>query len=364
MQNKEKFNLNTGLKKCKTTESLVGANSLVQGLFGKAVERLLAEEIKKHLECKKLENKSNSAVSKREENSFEEKNIFIPKYENIAFEPQETCNANMSSTMTSHIKEEVLPMANEWNSRPLESIYLTVFFDIIHYKVREDGIVVTKTAYTCVGITKEGKKDILGIWIGESGSAKFWLSVFSELKNRGIKDIFIVCVDELKGLPEAVKEAFPKVEIQPCIIHLIRKSVRYIPHKYLKEFINDLKSIYRAPSSKTAKDNLSKFENKWGKRYPFAINPWLKNWENVKTFFQFPTPIRRLIYTRKTVESLHRQFRRISKTRSAFQNDEVLFKLLFLAAQEITKTWTLPIHSWREIISQFAILYGERLDIN
>jgi len=405
MQEKKKIDLDAELKKCKTMEDLTGKNGLVQRLIGKMVEKLLAEEMEEHLGYKKHEKKGylsgnsrNGANSKQVKSSFGEIDIAVPRDRNGTFEPRiikkrqtnissfdqkiismyakgmttrdiqdhvlEIYGADISPTMISHITEKVLSIANEWQSRPLESLYLAAFFDAIHYKVREDGKVVTKAAYTCLGITNEGKKEVLGVWIGESEGAKFWLSVFSELKNRGVKDIFVACVDGLKGLPDAIKQVFPKTEIQLCVIHLIRHSMRYIPHKNIKEFMLDLKNVYRAPSLKTAENNLSKLQTKWIKRYPFAINPWIKNWENIKTFFQFPEPIRRLIYTTNTVESLHRQFRKVSKTRSAFPNDEALFKLLFLAIRDISKKWTQPIHGWREAVSHFAILYGERLNVN
>ncbi len=405
MQEKKKIDLDAELKKCKTMEDLTGKNGLVQRLIGKMVEKMLAEEMEEHLGYKKHEKKGylsgnsrNGTNPKHVKSSFGEMDISVPRDRNGTFEPRvikkrqtsissfdqkvismyakgmttrdiqehilEIYGADISPTMISHITEKVLSVANEWQSRPLESIYLAAFFDAIHYKVREDGKVVTKAAYTCLGITNEGKKEVLGIWVGESEGAKFWLSVFSELKNRGVKDIFVACVDGLKGLPQAIKEVFPNTEVQLCIIHLIRHSMKYIPHKYIKEFMQDLKNVYRAPSLKTAENNLEKFQSRWIKRYPFAVNPWVKNWENVKTFFQFPEPIRKLIYTTNAVESLHRQFRKVSKTRSAFPNDGALFKLLFLAIRDITKKWTQPIHGWREAVSHFAILYGERLNVN
>jgi len=403
MQEKKKFDLDAELKNCKTIEDLTGKNGLVQRLVGKMIEKMLAEEMAEHLGYEKHEKKGyksgnnrNGVTNKQVKSSFGELDLSVPRDRNGTFEPQlvkkrqrsinsfdkkiismygkgmttrdiqehilELYGAEISPTMISHITEKILAVAHEWQSRPLENVYLAVFFDAIHYKVREEGKVVSKAAYTCLGIDSEGRKEILGIWIGESEGAKFWLSVCSELKNRGVKDIFIACIDGLKGFPEAIKEVFPQTEIQLCVIHLIRHSMKYIPHKYIKEFMANLKSVYRAPSLKSAEDNLSKLQKKWGKRYAFAVNPWIKNWENVKTFFQFPEPIRKLIYTTNAVESLHRQFRKVSKTRNAFPNDEALFKLLFLAIRDISKKWTMPIHGWKEAVSHFAILYGERLD--
>ena len=405
MQKNQKIDLDAELKKCKTMEDLTGKNGLVQRLVGKMIEKMLAEEMAKHLGYEKYEKKDyksgnsrNGITSKYVKSSFGDLDLSVPRDRNGTFEPQlvrkrqrsinsfdkkiismygkgmttrdiqehilELYGAEITPTMISHITEKILAVAHEWQSRPLENVYLAVFFDAIHYKVRQDGKVVSKAAYTCLGITSEGRKEILGIWIGESEGAKFWLSVCSELKNRGIKDIFIACIDGLKGFPEAIKEVFPQTEIQLCVIHLIRHSMKYVPHKYLKEFMTDLKNVYRAPSLKSAEENLSKLQKKWGKRYQFAVNPWIKNWKNIKTFFQFPEPIRRLIYTTNAVESLHRQFRKVSKNRSVFPSDEALFKLLFLAVRDISKKWSMPVHGWRDAISHLAILYGDRLSAN
>ena len=405
MQKKQKFDLDAELKHCKTMEDLTGKNGLVQKLVGKMVEKMLEQEMAEHLGYEKHEvkgylsgNNRNGTNKKSVKGSFGEFDLEVPRDRTGSFEPQlvkkrqrsissfdqkiismygkgmttrdiqehilEIYGAEISPTMVSHITEKVIAVAQEWQARPLDSVYLVVFFDAIHYKVKEDGKVTSKAAYTCLGITKEGKKEVLGIWIGEAEGAKFWLRVCSELKNRGVKDIFIACVDGLKNFPESINEVFPNTEIQRCIIHLIRQSIRYIPHKYSKAFISDLKMIYRAPSVDSAQADLLKLKEKWEVRYPLAVAPWEKNWDNIKTFFQFPEEIRKLIYTTNAVESLHRQFRKVTKNRSLFPSDEALFKLLFLAIQSISKKWTMPARSWKDAISHFAVLYGERLGLD
>ena len=308
MQKKQKFDLDAELKHCKTMEDLTGKNGLVQKLVGKMIEKMLEQEMAEHLGYEKHEKKgclsgnSRNGINKKSvKGSFEEMDIVVPRDRNGSFEPQlikkrqrnissfdqkiismysrgmttrdiqehilEIYGAEISPTMISHITEKVIAVAQEWQSRPLDSVYLVVFFDAIHYKVKEEGKVASKAAYTCLGITKEGKKEVLGIWIGEAEGAKFWLRVCSELKNRGVKDVFIACVDGLKNFPESINEVFPNTEIQRCIIHLIRQSIRYIPHKYSKSFMSDLKMIYRAPSVDAAQANLLKLKEKWETRY-------------------------------------------------------------------------------------------------
>ncbi|KIC76553.1 Transposase for insertion sequence element ISRM3 [Neochlamydia sp. TUME1] len=212
----------------------------------------------------------------------------------------------MSATMVSNITDKVIEVATDWQARPLQSVYPIVFFDAIHYKVKKEGKIVCKAAYTCLGIDNEGKKDVLGIWIGECEGAKFWLKVCTELQNRGVKDILIACIDGLKSLPEAIRAIFPEVKIQLCVIHMICNSIKYIPNKYAKEFAADLKGIYGAHTVEQAEQKLEKLGGKWNNKYPLAVKPWVVHWDNIKTFFEFSAPIRRMIYTTNAVEALHR----------------------------------------------------------
>ena len=263
--------------------------------------------------------------------------------------------------MVSNITDKVLEVAAEWQSRPLSRIYPIIFFDAIHYKVREGSKVVTKAAYTCLGINIEGYKEILGAWIGESEGAKLWLQVFTEIKNRGVEDILIACMDGLKGLPEALKSVFPDTEVQLCIIHMIRNSIKYVPSNHVKEFLKDLKEIYQAPTEAKGESSLLALDEKWGRKYALSVKPWMTHWENLKTFFQFPDEARRLVYTTNAVESLHRQFRKVTKNKSVFPTDEALLKMLYLASDGVQKKWTLPVRGWKEAISYFGIAYEDRI---
>lgn len=209
----------------------------------------------------------------------------------------------------------------------------------------------------------EGKKSVLGIWIGEVEGAKFWLRVCTELQNRGIKDVLIACIDGLKGLPDAIKMIFPKVDVQLCIIHMIRNSIKYVPHNQSKEFMVDLKEIYRAPTEELAYQNLEKLQEKWEHKYALAVRPWIVHWDNIKTFFAFPEQIRTLIYTTNAVESVHRQLRKVTKNKAVFPTDESLVKMLFLAIRDVSKKWTMPLHGWKTIISHLSVTYGDRLGL-
>ena len=270
----------------------------------------------------------------------------------------------LSPSSISNITNQVMDFVKEWQCRPLESIYAMVYFDAIHYKVRSNGVIESKAAYTCLGVDLDGKKDILGIWIGESESAKFWLSIINELKNRGLQDILIACVDGLKGFPDAIQAVFPKTEIQLCIVHMIRNSIRFVSSKSEKEFMIDLKAVYQAPSEAIACHALEAFEQKWAQKYPSAVNPWLTHWANIATFFKFPTEIRRLVYTTNSVEALHRQFRKVTKSKAVFPNDASLLKMLFLASSDILKKWKTPIFAWRTILPQLAIFFEGRIILN
>lgn len=277
---------------------------------------------------------------------------------------QEIYGVELSPALISNITKKVMNVATEWQARPLQSVYPIIFFDAIHYKVKENGKVVLKASYTCLGIDLDGKKDVLGIWIGEAEGAKFWLKVCTELQNRGIKDVLIACIDGLKGLPEAIKVVFPSADVQLYIIHMIRNSIKYIPHNQTKEFIFDLKNIYQASTEEAAYLNLEKLQSKWESKYTLAVKPWVAHWENVKTFFSFPHEIRRLIYTTNAVESVHRELRTATKNRAIFPTDEALIKMLFLAIRDVSKKWTMPLHAWKTIISHLSIVYGDRLGLN
>jgi len=268
----------------------------------------------------------------------------------------------VSPTLISNITDKLLPLIREWQNRPLQTVYAVVFLDAIHYKVKQDGQVVNKAAYMVVGIDLEGCKDVLGIWIGENESSKFWLTVLNELKSRGVEDILITCVDNLKGFSEAISACYPKTDIQKCIVHQIRNSLKYVSYKDYKAVAAGLKPIYKASTEEAAKAELDRFEQTWGAKYPIVIRSWRNNWDELATFFRYPSEMRRLIYTTNLIEGYHRQLRKVTKGKSLFPTDESLTKMLYLATIEVTKRWTMRVKDWGQILSQLSIYFAERLD--
>ncbi|WP_310176367.1 IS256 family transposase [Neobacillus niacini] len=265
-------------------------------------------------------------------------------------------NVEISSELVSKISEKIMPQVNEWQSRPLEAYYPFIFMDAIHYKIHDNHQIVSKAAYVVLGINNEGYKEILGIWVGGNESSKFWLGVLNDLKTRGIKTVNLFCVDGLSGFREAIQAVYPFAGIQRCIIHQIRSSTKYVSYKHLKEFVADLKKIYTSINEEAALERLLEFKEKWGKEYPSAVKSWEENWDILATFFAYPQEIRKIIYTTNIIEGLHRQFRKVTKTKSIFPNDDSLRKMLYLAAQNITKKWTMRYRNWDMILSQLEIL--------
>ncbi len=268
---------------------------------------------------------------------------------------------DISPMLVSNITEKIVETAIQWQNRLLEPVYPIVFFDAIFYKVREDGKVKSKAAYSCLGINIEGKKDLLGLWVAETEGANFWHGVITELRNRGVEDIFIACVDGLKGFPDAISSVFPHIEVQQCVIHLIRNTLRYIAYKDSKELMTDLKKVYKAPTEEAALQELDLVEEKWGKKYPLALKSWRTNWANISVFFKYPEEIRKIIYTTNIVESLHRQFRKVTKNRSVFPNDDALKKMLYLAYRDLSKKWTMPVRDWTFSLTQLSMIFKERI---
>lgn len=268
---------------------------------------------------------------------------------------------DVSAEMVSRITDKIIPLAKEWQNRPLQSVYPIVFLDGMVFDVRQDGQLTKKTVYLVYGITLEGMKDILGIWIGEAESSKFWMNVVSDLQARGVKDIFIACVDGLKGFEEAICSVFPKTEIQQCIVHQIRTSTKFVSYKDRKKFCSDMRQIYTAPNEKAGLEALDKFEQLWGKKYMYAITSWRNNWKRLATFFKYPQEIRKIIYTTNHVENFNRAIRKVTKTKSSFPTDESLFKLLYLIVIDKTEKWTMPVRDWGLIINQMSVYFGERM---
>ena len=274
---------------------------------------------------------------------------------------QDIYGIEVSDTTISRITDKILPIAKEWQQRPLEAVYAVVFLDAIHYHVRSEGQIVKKAVYIALGINLDGKKDVLGMWVGENESAKYWTTVLNGLKNRGVEDIFIACTDNLTGFSAAIGAVFPKTEIQNCIIHQLRNSSKYVSYKDIKELMADLRSVYAAVDEPAALDALDAFSTKWETKYPKISRSWRENWANLSTYFKYPQEVRRLIYTTNSIEGFNRQLRKVTKTRSVFPTDDSLFKMLYLAMVDITKKWTGRQRDWSKIHAQLSIYFAERM---
>lgn len=265
----------------------------------------------------------------------------------------------ISAELVSRITDKVLPLVSEWQNRPLEKVYPFVFMDAVHYKVRDDKTVQSKAAYVVLGVNLEGYKEILGIYVGTNESSKFWLGILNELKNRGVRNVLLFCVDGLSVFPEAISAAFPMARIQRCIVHQIRSSTKYVSYKDIKDFVRDLKTVYTAVSEEAALENLLAMKEKWDKQYPCAIRSWEHNWDTLSTFFAFPPEIRKIIYTTNSIEGLHRQFRKVTKSKSVFPSDQSLLKMLWLAQDAIQKKWSVRYSHWDLVLSQLNILFPD-----
>lgn len=283
-------------------------------------------------------------------------------YKDIAAHLKEMYGLDVSTGTLSAVTDKIIQTVKEWQARPLESIYPIVWLDAIHYKIRENGKITSKAVYTILGVNLEGRKEVLGLYISENEGANFWLQVLTDLSNRGISDILIACVDGLKGFPEAIESIFPQAEVQLCVVHQIRNSLKYVGSKNQKEFMADLKRVYKAATKDLAESELDSLETKWVDKYPIVIKSWRNNWERISQYFKYPEDIRRIIYTTNTIEAVHRQFRKLTKTKGAFPNKDSLLKLLYMGIQNAAKKWTMPIQNWSLTISQLAIFFEGRLD--
>ena len=345
---------------------------------------------------KTTDNSRNGYSSKTLKTSFGDAEIAIPRDRKGEFDPQilkknqtsisedieakiismyakgMTCNdinehirdiygIEVSESTISRITDKVLEEAKDWQQRPLESIYAVLFLDAIHYHVRSEGRVVKKAVYIAIGIDLDGKKDVLGMWVGENESARYWTTVLNSMKNRGVEDIFIACTDNLTGFSDAITAVFPRTDIQNCIIHQLRNSSKYVSYKDIKALMADLKRVYAAVDEESALNALEDFSEKWDKKYPKISESWRRNWPNLSTYFKFPEELRRLIYTTNAIEGFNRQLRKVTKAKSVFPTDDSLFKMLYLAMKDITKKWTGRRMDWSKIYAQIAIFYAERI---
>ena len=381
----------------KAGKGIGGKDGALTPLIKKLTEMALEAEIETHLAQDLERNRKNGKTSKTMKSSSGEFELNVPRDRNGSFEPEIVKKhqthmsdeleekmlslfalGNSYSQIADHIEDmygvhfskpaitaitdKLIPKLEEWKKRPLESVYPFLYLDAIHYKVREEGTYVSKAFYTVLGVNLEGKKEILGLYLNESEGAKFWLQVLTDLQNRGVEDILIASVDGLKGFPEAINAVFPETEVQLCIVHQIRNSLKYVASKNQKQFAGELKKVYQAFTKEEAESELDKLEEKWGKKYPIVFNSWRNNWENLSNYFKYAEPIRKVIYTTNIIESVHRQFRTLTKTKGAFPNDNSLLKLLYVGILNAEKKWTMPIRNWSLTISQLSIHFKERLD--
>jgi len=284
-------------------------------------------------------------------------------YESITEHLHEMYGLEISTAKISQITDKLLPVITEWRSRPLEATYPIVFLDAMHFKVREEGKVVSKAIYSILGVNKNGCKEIIGIYLSESEGARFWLGVLNDLRTRGVDDILIASIDGLKGFPEAIAQVFPKAEIQLCVVHQIRNSLKYVVSKDQKSFMLDLRQVYQAPNRDAAEQSLLELGEKWGKKYPAVIKSWHANWETLSQYFKYPNELRRIIYTTNIIEGFHRQVRKYTKSKGAFVSENALMKLIYCACQKVMEKWNQPMHNWALIASQLQIYFEGRLNL-
>jgi len=380
----------------KSGQSVTAKGGVLNDLLKQLTEMTLQAEIDSHLAQDLERNRKNGYSQKTMRTEHGEFELNTPRDRNGSFEPQvvkknqthisdeierkmlslfslgssqsqiidhieEIYGVHFSKPAITTVTDKLIPMMEEWKKRPLDAIYPFLYLDAIHYKVRENGTYVSKAFYTVLGVNLEGKKEILGLYLNDSEGAKFWLQVLTDLQNRGVQDILIASVDGLKGFPEAINAVFPQTEVQLCIVHQIRNSLRYVASKDQKQFAKELKSVYQAFTKEEAETALDAMEAKWGQKYPIVFESWYNKWENLSNYFKYSADIRRIIYTTNIIESVHRQFRTLTKTKGAFPNDKSLLKLLFAGIRNAEKKWTMPIRNWSLTISQLNIHFKERL---
>jgi len=390
------------MKDYKKPEDLIGENGLLKQLTKKLVERAMQAEMTDHLgyekhspKAAKSSNSRNGAYKKTIKGEFGNLDIEVPRDREASFDPiiipkgetrftgfddkiismyargmttrdiqshlQEIYGVEISPTLVSQVTQAVTEEITLWQNRPLDEVYPIMSLDAVRVKVRHEGRVINKAVYLAIAVTFQGVKEVLGMWTAETEGAKFWLHVVTELKNRGVKDIFIACVDGLKGFPEAIESIFPKTQIQLCIVHMVRHSLNYVSWKQRKEVADDLKQIYQAATLQQAEAALDSFEAKWNATLPTIGRSWRRNWERIIPFFAYPPEIRKAIYTTNAIESLNMSLRKVTKNRGSFPSDEAMLKLLFLALKNIEKKWTMPIRDWKSALNQFTIIFENRM---
>ena len=388
------------LKDYKSPEDLLGQGGLLKELTKALVEKALDGELTHHLgypkySSSKNDNARNGKSKKGLLTDHGKMEIVSPRDRNGSFEPElvkkrqtrfdgfddkilsmyargmtvreiqghleEIYAVEVSLDLISSVTDSVLEEVKAWQNRTLDAVYPIVFMDALRVKIRDNGHVINKAVYMALGVNLDGNKEVLGLWVAKEEGAKFWLKVVTELKNRGVKDMFIACVDGLKGFPEAIESVYPETQVQLCIVHMVRNSLRFVPWKDKKAVVADLKTIYTATNAEVAKESLNAFRTKWDEKYPTIADSWERNWEGLVPFLSYPDYIRKAIYTTNAIESLNRSLRKISKNRGSFPNDESALKLLYLALRNISKKWTMPIRLWKQALNQFVILFPGRM---
>lgn len=390
------------LNQIKSGQPLTGKDGILTPLVKALIEASLEGEMDSHLEgCKQdnIPNRRNGKTTKHVKAGYGSFDLSTPRDRDGSFEPEivkkrqtvlnesldskilalyahgmsyeaigdhlaEMYGLEVSSAKISLITDKLLPLISDWRTRPLDAVYPIVYLDAMHFKVREEGRVVSKAFYTVLAVTIEGKKDVLGLYLSEAEGAKFWLSVLNDLKSRGLQDILIASIDGLKGFPEAISNIFPKTEIQLCVVHQIRNSLKYVVSKDQKAFMADLKLVYQASNKEIAEDQLEKLDEKWGKKYPVVLKSWQNNWNTLSEYFKYPEELRRIIYTTNIVEGFHRQIRKYTKSKGSFTSDQALIKLIYCATQKVLEKWSQPMHNWALIISQLEIYFSGRLNLS
>ena len=392
------------IKGYKKPEDLIGSNGILKELTKRLVERAMNAEMTEHLGYEKHSPEGNNSGNSR--NGKTEKTVTtdqgdlrieVPRDRKSNFDPQiikkgqrrftgfddkilsmyargmttrdiqghlqDIYQVEVSPDLISSVTDAVIEEVKEWQNRPIDRLYPIIYLDGLVVKIRDQGHIMNKTVYLAIGVNVSGEKDLLGLWIGDTEGAKFWLRVLTDLKNRGMEDVLIACVDGLKGFPEAIEAVYPKTEVQLCIVHMVRNSLRYVPWKDKKVLASDLRQVYRASTVEQAEQALGELELKWGSKYPTIGKSWRENWQRVIPFFAFPEDIRKAIYTTNAIESLNMSLRKVTKNRGSFPNDEAAIKLLYLALKNIMKKWTMPIRDWGAAINQFAILFEGRVQL-
>lgn len=379
-------------------------NSIMRDMMSVLLEGALDEELNEELgyskydyRNKETDNSRNGHSRKTMRTSYGDMDIAIPRDRKGEYEPQlipkyqntvtqdmeekiismyakgmttgdieahlkELYDLDISDSTISRITDKIMPLVKEWQERPLQEIYAVVYMDAIHYHVRSEGRIVKRAVYIALGIDMDGKKDVIGMYVGENEGAKFWLSIINGLKNRGVQDILIACVDGLNGFPQAIEAVYPKTEIQQCIIHQIRNTTNYVSYKDLKKLMADLKMVYAAPDEAAALEELESFGEKWNSKYPKIYKSWSEHWATLSTYFKYPNEVRKLIYTTNAIEGFNRQLRKVTKSRTVFPSDDSLLKMLYLATMDITKKWTGRRRDWSQIRAQLEIYFEERLE--